>query len=211
MGAAARQTTVAPDLTEVSEATSEQLAVRAASGDVMARRCFGELVERYHARLFNFLLRRVRSRHDAEDLTQETFVRAWNRIRSYNPTWRFSTWLFTIGSRLAITHHRRSRDPVGGNVVEGLSERAPLERRSRGGIWALAAACLTPEQHEAIWLRYVEELAIAEIAMVMNKSQVAVRVCLFRARQALAERLPAPDHQDVDAAPRVAAALAGGM
>lgn len=211
MAAETRQTSVEADLSEVSEATSEQLAVRAASGDVMARRCFGELVERYHARLFNFLLRRVRSRHDAEDLTQETFVRAWNRIRSYNPRWRFSTWLFTIGSRVAITHHRRSRDPVGGNVVEGLSDRAPSERRSRGGIWALAAACLTPEQHEAIWLRYVEELAIAEIAMVMNKSQVAVRVCLFRARQALAERLPAPDQQDVDAAPRVAAALAGGM
>jgi len=122
--------------------------------------------------------------------------------------------LFTIGSRLAITHHRRSKTLAGSASVEQVGERPDRgvpAREGQTGIWSLAAACLTAEQHDALWLRYVEELAIAEIAVVMGKSQVAVRVCLFRARQALAERIPMPARAaDVGGAP-VGVALAGGM
>jgi RNA polymerase sigma-70 factor, ECF subfamily len=183
----------------IATSSAESLAVRAGQGDVLARDCFGELVTRYQVRLFNFLLRRVRSRQDAEDLTQEAFVRAWERIRSYNPSWRFSTWLFTIGSRLAITRHRRSRPCAGSPAVESAPQRErPAPAAGAARIWHLAASCLSEDQHTALWLRYVEDLAIDEISVVMDKSQVAVRVCLFRARQALAARLPADQAADCD-------------
>ncbi len=80
------------------------LAARARSGCLTS---FTELVERFEGRLFNFLLRRTRSIADAEDLAQETFVRAWRAIGQYNPRWQFSTWLFTIAHRLAVTEYRR--------------------------------------------------------------------------------------------------------
>src|SRR6478672_168395 len=87
----------------------EDLAERAAAGSVPS---FGELVTRFEVRVFNFLLRKMGSRADAEDLTQESFVRAWERITSYDRQWRFSTWLFTIASRLAVSHYRRQRPVV---------------------------------------------------------------------------------------------------
>lgn len=67
----------------LSERTSEELAVLAQRDNVGA---YNELVIRFEKRLFNFLLRRVSRRIDAEDLTQEAFVRAWERITSYDPT-----------------------------------------------------------------------------------------------------------------------------
>jgi RNA polymerase sigma-70 factor (ECF subfamily) len=174
------------------ELVAEDLAERAAGGCVAS---YGELVRRYELRLFNFLLRRLSSRMDAEDLAQETFVRAWDRIGSYDRRWRFSTWLFTIASRLAVSHYRKQRPRVAAEFdIPGPSNDdgrdAEADRRLGRRLWALASA-LGPEQHEALWLRYAEDLSIPEIAQVMRKSHVGVRVCLFRARQALAEKLEA--------------------
>jgi RNA polymerase sigma-70 factor (ECF subfamily) len=173
-----------------SQRTPEQLAARAAEGSLEA---FGELVKRFEVRLFNFLLRRTGSRSDAEDLTQEAFVRAWERIHRYEPKWRFSTWLFTIAARLAVSHHRRRR-PTLRWVEEDEVEATPLydredDRNSGAKLWALAGRVLTPEQHTALWLRYAEDMSIDEIAVVLKKSQVGVRVMLFRTRQVLAEQL----------------------
>ena len=163
--------------------TPEQLALRAQRGSLEA---YGRLVELFEERLFNFLLRRVPSRADAEDLTQEAFLRAWRRIRSYRSRWRFSTWLYTIATRLAISHARSAvRHSSLGD--EDSSPAAPRvrERVEGGAIWKLVDEVLTAEQRTAVWLRYVEDLGIAEIGVVMGKSQVAVRVMLFRARSAL--------------------------
>jgi RNA polymerase sigma-70 factor (ECF subfamily) len=169
----------------------EDLAERAAEGDVA---CFGELVSRFELRLFNFLLRKTPARADAEDLTQEALVRAWERIGSYDRRWRFSTWLFTIASRLAVSHYRRQR-PTGvamepDHTSSPRLQEGPDEADVRLGkrLWTLAAT-LGAEAHEALWLRYAEDMAIPEIAKVMRKSRVGVRVCLFRARQALAAKL----------------------
>lgn len=174
----------------LSSRTAEELAVLAQRDNVAA---FGELVVRFEGRLFNFLLRRVASRVEAEDLTQEAFVRAWERIESYDPTWRFSTWLFTIASRLAVSEHRRRRPTV---VIDSADQMGrcdadvgDAEHTERGGsrLWALARVVLREDQHTALWLRYAEDMTIGEIAKVMGKTQVGVRVALFRARQTLAD------------------------
>jgi RNA polymerase sigma-70 factor (ECF subfamily) len=173
-----------------SQRTPEQLAARAAEGSLEA---FGELVKRFEVRLFNFLLRRTGSRSDAEDLTQETFIRAWEKIHRYEPKWRFSTWLFTIGARLAVSHHRKRRPSLRW-IEEEETESTPLheredDRNSGAKLWALAGRVLTPEQHTALWLRYAEDMSIDEIAAVLKKSLVGVRVMLFRTRQVLAEQV----------------------
>ena len=84
-------------------------AVLVARAQAGSRTAFSALVDRFETRVFNFLLRRTSSRSDAEDLTQEAFVRAWLRIDRYRARWAFSTWLFTLAARLAATHERRRR------------------------------------------------------------------------------------------------------
>jgi len=168
----------------------EQLALEAQRGSLTA---FTGLVAIFEGRLFNFLLRRVGSRADAEDLTQESFVRAWEQIARYDSRWRFSTWLFTIASRLVISNHRRRRVTV--RLHEQDDSLTTTTGPTTGGdgegdrLWKLAGEVLGDDQHTALWLRYVEDLSVGEIARVLGKTQVGVRVTLFRARQRLLEHL----------------------
>ena len=184
--------TLANPMPALSQQSPEELAVRAQAGNGAAMSCFGELVVRFETRLFNFLLRRTRCRSDAEELTQEAFARAWERITSYDPSWKFSTWLYTIASRLAVSKHRKlSREQVWESfdrpAVAGPDKlEAADDRRLGRKLWALAERTLSPDQQTALWLRYAEDMSIGEIAKVTGKSQVGVRVSLFRARQTLA-------------------------
>ncbi|HWB19676.1 MAG TPA: RNA polymerase sigma factor [Phycisphaerales bacterium] len=170
--------------------TDRALAVRASSKDLAA---FTHLVERFEERLFNFLLRRVHRRADAEDLTQETFLRAWKHIGSYQPDHAFSTWLFTIGSRLAtdlLTSSARKRMKTGVEIDVQSSENTSAATRSHehqagGDLWALAKRLLNDEQHSALWLRYAEDCSVREIAEILGRGQIHVRVMLHRARKTL--------------------------
>jgi RNA polymerase sigma-70 factor, ECF subfamily len=199
----------------LSQQTPEELAVRAQQGGGPAVACFGELVTRFHTRLFHFLLRRTRSRADAEELTQEAFTRAWERLHSYDPGWKFSTWLYTIAARLAVSKHRKLHREV---VVEAFDRSGSLDtdrlaqhedKRAGQMLWQAAEKELSRDQYTALWLRYVEDMSIGEIARVLGKAEVGVRVSLFRARAALAKRaqregwLPLIDiRSDVSAAAR---------
>ncbi len=77
------------------------------------RIAFQELVERYHTRLLNFIYRTIGDRDRAEDLVQETFVRVYRHLHRFDPTKKFSTWIYTIASNLAKNELRnRSRNPL---------------------------------------------------------------------------------------------------
>ena len=65
--------------------------------------CFDELVRQFQSPLLHFLIRRLGSRQDAEDVLQETFLAAFRNLDRYQSTWRFSTWVFTIASRNATS------------------------------------------------------------------------------------------------------------
>jgi len=164
---------------------------------------FDRLVERWHAPLFRFLVLRLGRRADAEELTQEAFVRAWRKLARYDVRWRFSTWLFTLAKRLAASHERARllrlrrlapiEDPheLAGPTPEPWSEAARREEGAR--LWSVAAAALTCEQCSALWLRYAEGLEVEEIALVLAKRRGTVRGLLFRARAALARRIEAEE------------------
>lgn len=198
----------------LDQMTPEELAAWSQRGSKAA---FAKLVELFEARLYNFLLRRVGSRSDAEDLTQESFLRAWQRIESYKSKWRFSTWLYTIATRLAISHARKGP----GALRLGDGDRSAPEGRATGvsegvsPIWKLVDEQLTEEQRTAVWLRYVEDLGIGEIATVLGKSDVGVRVMLFRARAVLAEHLEPPGEKGASGAkvlaPEIRRKVAGGV
>ena len=168
--------------------TAEELARRSQGGCPAA---FAELVERYGTRLFKFLRYKTNSPHDTEDLVQDTFVKAYENIHRYKDTWKFSTWLFTIATRLAYSHFRRSRSfQTVGRIESSAPEPGQMivEKETQQSLWALARG-LSMNQYQALWLKYGQDMSIKEIATVLRKSQVNVKVLLYRARINLAKRL----------------------
>jgi RNA polymerase sigma-70 factor (ECF subfamily) len=183
---------------------------------------YGELVARFESPLFNFVLRRTASAEDAEEVTQDAFVRAWQKIDGYDPRWSFATWLFTIARHLAATRRRdaasKSGVPTANNGAtdtaidelpmrdEGRDESrdGPYDEagraNERGSVWSIADRVLGPDQRSALWLRYAEDLSVGEIATVLGRSSVSVRVLLHRARATLGRAL-APDVRGSIAAP----------
>lgn len=173
---------------ELRTLSAEELALQAQQGCEVS---FAELAERYSARLFHFLHYKTGNVQDAEDLVQDTFVKAYGNIHRYCNSWKFSTWLFTIARRLTSSYYRslhRSQTIL--EVEAGSSEPGEMvtQEETRQSLWAMARD-LSKNQYQVLWLRYAENMSIKEIARVMVKSQVNVKVLLYRARVNLAERL----------------------
>ena len=157
--------------------------------------CFEELVRRFQTPLLHFLVRRGNSLHDAEDLVQETFLRAYFNLEKFRPAWRFSTWIFTIANRLAVSSRRRKPRPMSsGKPLEAPNrEMNPLisaeTNEYRGNLWDAAQEILEPDAFTALWLGYVEAMPADEIGLVLGRNANAVRILMHRARTRLAERL----------------------
>jgi len=172
--------------------SDEAMALAAQGGD---QRAFEELVARFQVPLLHFLQNRTGRHADAEDILQDTFLRAYQNIHRYESQWRFSTWLYTIAYRLSVSHHRRRRPQV------SLGEMTPVDQASagpgaemeeaetRGMIWPLAQRLLSEQQFSILWMHYVEQIPLKEIATALKKSSVSVRAAVFRARQKLKPHL----------------------
>jgi RNA polymerase sigma-70 factor (ECF subfamily) len=182
----------------------EDLVRRARTGSSAA---FGKLVLRFESPVFNFLLRRGSSAEDAEELAQDTFVRAWRRLELYDPRYSFGTWLFALARRLSATRRRASAPPIQGDdalgevPVQSDPGRELARTEERANLWSIVDRVLEDDPRSALWLRYAEDLSIPEIAKVLGRSQVSVRVMLYRARAKLGKALE-PAH---DESPAVAA------
>jgi RNA polymerase sigma-70 factor (ECF subfamily) len=159
------------------------LIVAAKEGSVIA---FTELVRNYRERLLRFLLTRCSSYADAEDAVQDTFINAYRYIHSYNPRWRFSTWLY----RIAIRNAGKMRTPYVTELGELRDEEAdPLAQciahSERENLWQSARRLLSDEVYSAMWLRYVEDMSIKDVATVLNRSNSWTKVNLLRGRRKL--------------------------
>jgi len=169
-----------------AEDSAEELAVRARDG---SRVSFDELVVRYRPQLVAFLSRRLASAADAEDVAQETFVRAYDHLGGYDPARPFSTWLFAIAKNVAANHAiARTRRDVR-EQESGRSELAADERVDASGLWQRAAAVLHPGPYRVLWLRYAQGMTVREIASELGRSAVAIKVMLFRARRRLLQEV----------------------
>jgi len=182
--------------------TDEELVRTVLDGD---RERFSELVERYQARLVNYLYRLVRNSDDAHDLAQEVFVRVYQALDRFDPTYRFSTWLFRVAQNAAIDQIRRRRFrmvPIGPQETDGgeprreieLADEGPsaldgIEAREREAEVRAAIDALPWEYRELILLRHYGELAYDEIAETKGMPLGTVKNKLFRARQMLKTKL----------------------
>ena len=174
---------------------------RCLKGDEGAYR---ELIERYRRQVYSLALRMVRQAEDAEDLTQETFIRMFRALERYDPTRPFAAWLFTIASRLAIDHLRRRRvrpislvqrdagsdeeremeirDPSLG--PEELASHGEEERRAQELIDGLP-----PHYRIVVILRHQQELSYEEIAAALHLPLGTVKARIHRARALLKQRI----------------------
>lgn len=165
------------------------------------------LMERHAAPVYRFLCRFTGNEADAQDLAQETFVRVFKARASFRLNQRFGTWLFSIAANLARNHHRwRSRHPnlpledASQEPELSLANRLPAPTptpseaslgRERAQAVRAALDRLPPELREAIVLCEWEERSIAEAAKILQATPKAVESRLYRARQALREKLQA--------------------
>lgn len=174
-----------------------RLIERARGGDPSA---IEGLVRRYQGSLHAFLLRRCGRPELAEDLVQESFVRVLRSLDRFDPRFRFSTWLFTIGRRLMVNHFQKMRPAYDSEVVEGRSvEDAPpardiLERERRESILGAvehALEGLNPSQRRIVRMFHEQGRSIQSIAGELGLPEGTIKSHLHRARRRMQEAIAA--------------------
>lgn len=181
----------------VASATVDELAVAASAGDVEAvSRLYDTLVDP----IYRYVAVRVRHREDAQDLTQLVFERIVTALPRYRHQGKpFAAWAYRIARNVVIDHQRRRRptEPLG--AIAEPSQGMALEDQSLHGeeIRELQAAIrrLTPDQQEAIALRYAAGLSAEEAAAVMGRRAGTIRGLTFRAIESLRRHLSVADER----------------
>lgn len=166
------------------------------------KKAFEQLVKRYQKSVYNLAYRMTGSREDAEDLTQETFLRAYTKLNTFDVDRRFSPWLFRIASNLCINWQKRqkfrevsldsfSEEKKESLLFSGVSanpefqlERNQLQKLLKQEILAL------PVRYRLVFtLRYLDDYSCREIAEILDMPEGTVKTYLFRARRILREKL----------------------
>ena len=178
--------------------TDEQLVRKSQQDD---ERAFGELVSRYESKVYSLALKMVRNPEDAEDVLQDTFLRAYRGIKSFKGNSTFSTWIYRITANSALMRLRKRQLPT--VSIDDADEReapiniadwapGPVEQMLNQETQAAmteAIDALPPEFRQVFVLRDIEELSNAEVAEILDLSVAAVKSRLHRARLKVRNRL----------------------
>jgi len=178
----------------------ESLVRRSLEGDEDA---FGDLVNIYQRRLTSYLYQLVGDFDIAQELSQESFIRAWSALDRFNPAYRFSTWLFRIGHNLAIDNLRKKRLKTISLHIGGASgderEITPsdkgknplqyLENSEMGTDLRQAINSLRAEYRDLVLLRHFGGLSYQEIADFMKMPLGTIKNKLFRAHSVLRKEM----------------------
>tara|TARA_B110000091_G_scaffold117043_1_gene126193 strand:+ start:120 stop:728 length:609 start_codon:yes stop_codon:yes gene_type:complete len=166
------------------------------------QKAYAELMERYRDSIFHLCRKMVFNDDDADDLTIETFGKAFKRLKQYTPAFAFSTWLFKIASNHCIDFIRKKRinalsldrgivTEEGGKIQITIKDEAPdpietLEKKQRVEKMRLVVSELKPRYRRLVELRYFEEYSYDEIASELDLPLGTVKAQLYRARDILA-------------------------
>ena len=159
---------------------------------------YAELVKRYQSYVFSLAMRFTRKREDAEEVAQDTFVKAYRSLSQYKKESKFSTWLYTITYNTAMTHLRKKKLETSSlddeaNLIQleskGFYDEYSAEKKSRSFYLNKAIGMLLPDDAVIIALFYKGEQSLEEISSVMKIEANTVKVKLHRARHKLKEKL----------------------
>jgi RNA polymerase sigma-70 factor (ECF subfamily) len=191
------------DEARLSSAPDAEVVLHALHGHEPAAR---EIVHRYQRPVYNLMARMVRDTPAAEDLTQDTFLKVFRSLGTFDPRLRLSAWILKIAHNTALDHLRRARPyilPLDATDEEGADAADALEDLS--AVWPDRAAersrlaeavdraldDVRPAYRAALTLRYQEDLDYAEIATILDIPLGTVKTYLRRGRIALAKSLAA--------------------
>jgi RNA polymerase sigma factor (sigma-70 family) len=192
-----------PNLSENAKRDAE-LIVAARSG---VEKAFAQLMSRYKDAIYFMLLRMVKNKLDAEELTIEAFGKAFTNIHQYEPQFAFSTWLFCIASNNAIDHLRKKRvvtvpleSAVKIDKSVGIEYNYSVKTHSdnpeeayikeqNAKLLRQSVSSLKPRYRTLLEMRYFMEYSYAEIAKELNLPLGTVKVQLFRSREILFDLL----------------------
>lgn len=183
--------------------TDAELVTSALRGSQDAYR---ELVKRFERPVYSLVLRMVQDAAAAEDVAQEVFVKAFRRLDSYDPQWKFSSWLFKIAHNTTIDHLRRGgpetvsleaeaddRSGLAAVLADRAAEdpRAAAERRDLGRALERAISRLRPEYRQSVLMFYAHGASYQDICEVTGLPLGTVKTNLHRARKELAQEMVA--------------------
>lgn len=193
--------TMSPDFMSSEEADIAWM-LQVKNGDIEA---FEQLVRHHQSRVVGTVAKMLGDDRDAEDIAQQVFVRIWKSAANYNPTAKFTTWLYTITRNLVFNEiRRRSRHPQVSlehtdpefssysSDPEDPSSRSPQEQLLETELQEAihqAILALPESQRMAVILRRYDDLSYEEIAQVLETTVSAVKSLLFRARTELRQSL----------------------
>jgi RNA polymerase sigma-70 factor (ECF subfamily) len=192
---------LSPEQAGLAAASDGEIAFRALDGSDAAA---SELVRRYERPVFNLIDRLVQERAVAEELAQDTFLKVFRSLHTFDPRLRLSAWILRIAHNTALDYLRRRRpvmlslDEAGDDGTLALVDRLPdpgalpdrvVEHRRTGEAIDRALDRLRPAYREVIVLRYQEGLDYEEIAAVTGRPVGTVKTFLHRARRELATAL----------------------
>src|SRR5262245_2606247 len=157
------------------------------------RQAFAHLVERYWDCLYRWLYHLTRDKHTAEDLVQETFLKAFRGLKRFQAGSNFRAWLFCIAHN-SFANHRRATARVRHTLPEDVPQRGegPVEQvvtREALQLLGKAVAKLPPDFRAAFLLRAEEDLSFREIAQALDLTEETARWRVFKARQKLLSML----------------------
>lgn len=185
---------------EIALEPDAQLMLQVREGDIGS---FELLLAKHRLPVVNYLTRMVRNQAVAEELAQEVFLRVYKARGNYEPSAKFTTWLYRIATHMALNSIRdRRRERNHQSIDEDPGERRPLQpadqranmeermlRHARLEVVRRAIAALPEKQRAAVLMHKYEELDYQQIAAVLGCSVSAVKSLLFRAYETLRGRL----------------------
>ena len=181
------------------------LVCRAIAGDQQA---YQDLMNRYRNAVFHLMYKKLNNREDADDLTQEAFSKAFNKLHTYTPTYAFSTWLFKIANNNCIDHIRRKKirtcsidEPIQGDSKKDYSDHIradilnPEQVVMHGQKIKMVRRVigeLSVKYRLMIEMRFFEEMSYEEIATELGIPLGTVKAQLFRAKEMMRDLLQQP-------------------
>ena len=158
---------------------------------------FSAIVRQYQKAVYGLAMRQLRSHTDADEIAQQTFVRAFRALDTFEGRGSFKGWLLKICLNLCRNHLRSSRNTltlVEDRVDPGAGPAESLEAADERAVLRAAVAKLPVKQREVVELRIYQELTFAEVATVMHSNANTAKVNFHHAVKALRELLKHVDH-----------------
>ncbi len=155
---------------------------------------FGLLVERYQDMVFTICVRVLQNDFDAQEVAQDAFMQAFHKLGSYQGNAKFSTWLYTISCRLAISKLRQVKRKVQTSTLEESESEAhhiafdwpyDLEHSDKKDYIKKSLKLLNEAESVALTLFYLDECEVKEVAQIMERTESSVKVLLYRGRKSL--------------------------